>query len=132
MIDILLADEMSYDRVGLFLSKVFDCPVERIKIFSLDEFNALSEQIDESSFHCICVISSVRGSVAQLLQLFKCKINEPDGVNRIVNVALEDGIECYLPINSLNDWIFLSNSGVIKHAEQMETDGDDCYLFHLI
>jgi hypothetical protein len=132
MIDILLVDEVPNNCVGLFLSKVFDCPVERIKIISLEDFNVLTEQIDESAFHCVCVTSSVKGSVSQLLQLFRYKMGEANAFNRIVDVALEQRIKCFLPTDSLGGWIFLGDSGAIRHAQQIETDEEDSYLFRLV
>lgn len=130
MIDVLLVQKRDSSRIAGFLFDIFYCPVDRIKVFSIEGFNALDEQLDDDSFECLCVVSSVRGAVSQLLQLFRCKINDSEVVRRIAEVAFKNKIHCYLPGDLLDEYVFLGSSEIPMSVRQIECDDDDCYQFY--
>lgn len=132
MMDILLVQQHPLQQIQAFLSAVFDCSIERVKIFSLDAFNSLSEELDDLSFDCVCVFSPVHGDVAQLLQLYRYKISDSDAVKRIVDIALHNKFHCYVPSDSLGGWIYMGDGENPKHAQQISCEEEDCFLFKLI
>ncbi len=132
MMDILLVQQCPVKQIRAFLAVVFHCPIERVKIFSLDEFNSLSEELDGLSFDCVCVFSPVRGDVAQLLQLYRYKISDSDAVKRFVDIALHNKVHCYLPNDSLGEWIYVGDGVNPKRAQQISCEEEDCFLFKLI
>ncbi len=132
MMDILLVQQRPAQQIRAFLAVVFHCPIERVKIFSLEEFNSLSEELDGLSFDCVCVFSPVRGDVAQLLQLYRYKISDSDAVKRFVDIALHNKVYCYLPSDSLGEWIYVGDGDNPKRAQQISCEEEDCFLFKLI
>lgn len=132
MMDILLVQQRPLQQIQAFLSAVFDCSIERVKIFSLDAFNSLSEELDELSFDCVCVLSPVHGDAALLLQLYRYKINDSDAVKRIVDIALHNKVHCYVPSDSLGGWIYMGDSENPKRAQQISCEEEDRFLFKLI
>ena len=106
-----------------------DCFVQQSR---LDEFNSLSEELDGLSFDCVCVFSPVRGDVAQLLQLYRYKISDSDAVKRFVDIALHNKVHCYLPSDSLGEWIYVGDGDNPKRAQQISCEEEDCFLFKLI
>lgn len=132
MMDILLVQQCPVRQIRAFLAVVFHCPIERIKIFSLDEFNSLSEELDGLSFDCVCVFSPVRGDVAQLLQLYRYKISDSDAVKWFVDIALRNKVHCYLPSDSLGEWIYVGDGNNPRRAQQISCEEEDCFLFKLI
>jgi hypothetical protein len=131
MMDLLLAQQYSVSKIRSFLSEVFDCSVERVKIFSVEAFNSLDEELEDFSFDCVCVLSSVRGDVAQLLQLYRYKLSDSDALRRTVDIALQNKVHCYVPSDSLDGWIYVGDGDVPKYARQIECDEDDCFIFKL-
>jgi hypothetical protein len=131
MIDILLVNQQSPVKIKKFLSLVFDCPAEKIKILELDEFNSLTEELDKSALDCVCVHSRVRGDVSQLLQLYSYKIPNSDVIKKIIDIAFESSVPCYIPDDSLDGWTYAGDEHVPRHAHQLECDEDDCFLFRL-
>ncbi len=132
MIDILLVQQRPPQQIQAFLSAVFDCSIERVRVFSLDAFNSLSEELDDLSFDCLCVYSPVHGDVAQLLQLYRFKFSDSDVVKRIVDIALRNKIYCYLPCDSLGGWIYMGDGANPKRAQQISCEEEDRFLFKLI
>jgi hypothetical protein len=132
MIDLLLVDQHSPSQLSDFLSEIFDCSIERIRIFGIDEFNSLTEELDVSTLDCVCVSSLVRGDGSQLLQLYRYRITDSDVIKRTIDVALKNRIRCYIPHDSLDGWIYIGEDDTSKHVRQMECDQDDCFLFQLI
>jgi hypothetical protein len=132
MMDILLVQHCPVPQIRAFLSAVFDCSTERVKIFSLDEFNSLSEELNDLSFDCVCVFSPVRGDVAQLLQLYRYKTSNSDAVKRIVDIALHNKVHCYVPSDSLSGWIYMGDGESPERAQQIECEEEDNFLFKLI
>lgn len=131
MMDLLLVKHYSVSQIQSFLSEVFDCSVERVKIFSVEAFNSVDEELDDSSFDCVCVLSPVRGDVAQLLQLYRYKLSDSDALRRTVDIALQRKVHCYLPSDSLDGWIYVSDGDAPKYAQQIECDEDNCFVFKL-
>lgn len=132
MMDILLEHQHTLAQLYEFLSEVLDCSADRIKIFGIDEFNSLTEELDSSALDCVCVFSLVRGNGSQLLQLYRYKITDMDIFKRVVDISFKRKMHCYIPSDSLNGWIYVGDDAPPKHALQMECDEDDCYLFKLI
>ena len=130
--DFLLVHQHSISQIQLFLAEVFDCLSERIRIFSVEEINSLNEELDDSSLDCVCILSSVRGDASQLLQLYRYKIGGPDALTRIVDIALKNRISCYVPSNSLDGWIYVSDDFAQRRVHQITCDEEDCFLFELI
>ena len=132
MMDILLVQQYSIPKIQSFLSAVFECSIDRVKIFCIEAFNSLNEELDDFSFDCVCVFSPVRGDVAQLLQLYRYKISDADAVRRTVEIALQNRVHCYVPNDSLDGWIYVADGDVLKCAQQIESDEDDCFVFKVI
>jgi len=130
--DLLLVQQYATPQIQSFLSAVFECSVDRVKIFSVEAFNSLNEELDDFSFDCVCVFSSVRGDVAQLLQLYRYKVSNSDAVRRTVDIALHNKVHCYVPNDSLDGWIYVGDGDAPKYAQQIESDEDDCFVFKLI
>lgn len=130
--DILLEHRHPLAQLYEFLSEVIGCSVDRIKIFGIDEFNSLTEELDYSALDCVCVFSLVRGSVSQMLQLYRYQTADQDIVKRIIDVAFKKNMHCYIPSDSFDGWVYVSDDASPKDALQMECDEDDCYLFKLI
>lgn len=129
MIDILLVHQLSLSQIKSFLSMIFNCASDRILIFSIEEFNSLSEGLNDSSFDCLCVCSPVTGDVAQLLQLYRYKVSDLEAMKRTVEIALKVRVPCYVPSDSFDGWILAGDSDAPRRAQQIECDADDCYLF---
>jgi hypothetical protein len=132
MMDIFLVRQCSRSKIQSFLSKIFDCSVDRVKVLGIEEFNSLTEELDHSSFDCVCAFSSAKGDVVQLLQLYRYKVSDLEAVRRTVDIALANKIHCYLPSDSLDGWIFVGDFDVTKKVQQIQCEQDDCYLFKLI
>lgn len=132
MMDILLEYQYPLAQLYDFLSEVIGCSADRIKIFNIDEFNSLTEELDSSALDCVCVFSLVRGDGLQLLQIYRYKITDLDVVKRVVDTAFKRNMHCYIPSDSLNGWIYVGDDGTLKNAMQIECDEDDFYLFKLI
>lgn len=132
MMDLLLVQQYPVSKICSFLTAVFDCSSDRIKIFSVAEFNSLNEELDDSLLDCVCVFSSIKGDVSQLLQLYKYKISDPEATTRTVDIALKNKIHCYVPDNSFDGWIYVGDSHTTRRAKQIASDEDDCFLFKLI
>lgn len=132
MIELLLVDEYSTYKLGGFLSRVFDCSIDRIKFFSMEGFNSLTERLDERDFDCICVLSGVGGDCSELLQLYRYKLNRSLVVERIFALAPGGGINFYMPDEFSDDWNFFCGDGVVKRVRQVNCLEDDCFLFKII
>ncbi|HEY0061019.1 MAG TPA: hypothetical protein VGC21_02795 [Telluria sp.] len=129
MMDLLLEQTCDRSKIQYFLSLVFESSVARIRVFSSEEFNALNEELSDSSIDCACVFSSVSGDAAQLLQLYRYRVDQVQAVTRIAAIATQNGIRCYLPTDSLDVWICVGHGDGPKSVKQIECDEDDCYLF---
>lgn len=132
MIDLLLVDQHSSSQLSDFLSEIFDCVINRIRIFEIDKFNSLTEELDVSTLDCVCAYSLVRGDASQLLQLYRYRITDSDVIRRTIDVALKNSIRCYIPHDSLDSWIYVGEDDTPKHVRQIECDQGDCFLFQLI
>jgi hypothetical protein len=132
MMDILFGHQYPLVQLYDFLSEVIGCSVDRIRIFSIDEFNSLIEELDCSVLDCVCVFSLVRGDCSQMLQLYRYKATNEDIVRRIIDVAFKKNMRCYIPSDSFDGWVYVGHDGAPKHVLQMECDEEDCYLFKLI
>lgn len=132
MIDILMEHEYSKPKLYEFISEVFDCSIDQIKIFSIDELNSVTDELDFSKFDCICVSSYVQGKASLLLQLYRYKIDDMDVCKRVVDIAYRRSMHCYIPSDSFNGWIYVGDDREPKQARQIDCDEDDCYLFKLI
>jgi len=130
MIDFLLVDQLRPPQIIDFLSKIFDCSVERVKIFGIDEFNSLTEELNDSVLDCICVFSFVQGNASQLLQLYRYKITDSDVVKRATDVALSNKIRCYIPCDSFDGWVYVGEGDIPKHVRQIENDQENCFYFN--
>ena len=131
MIDILLEHQYSIAQLHDFLSEVFGCSVDRVKILGIDEFNSLTEELDYSALDCICVLSLVRGDCSQLLQLYRYKTSDLNAIQRVVDIAFRRNMHCYTPSDAPNGWIYVGDDDTPKHARQIECDEDYCFLFQL-
>ncbi|WP_426305834.1 hypothetical protein ACN9MJ_00440 [Acidovorax facilis] len=129
MMDILLVQQHSVSQIQNLLSAIFECPVERVKIFDADAFNALNEELDELLFDCICVIFPVRGDAAQLLQLYRYKLDESDVLRKSIEIALRDKIHCYIPNESMDGWIYVRDGETPKQVQSIESDEQDYFSF---
>lgn len=129
MIDLLLSKTFTSDQLKLNLSKVFACPSDRIKIFSVDEFNSLSEELDGSTLDCVCVHSRVFGEASQLLQLYRYAVPNSEVVDRLIQVAIEQKICCFIPVDQWNGWIHINEQGAVMRVNQLEEDEEDCFRF---
>jgi hypothetical protein len=129
MIDILLVNQHSLSQLGNLLSIVFDCSIDRVKIFGINEFNSLTEELNISTLDCVCVFSFVQGDVSQLLQLYRYKITDSDVVKRIIDIALKNKIRCYIPHDSLGGWIYVGGDDAPKHVHQIESDQENYFCF---
>jgi hypothetical protein len=129
MMDILLEQQHSVSQIQNFLSAIFECPIERVKIFDADAFNSLNEELDELLFDCICVIFPVRGDAAQLLQLYRYKLGDSDVLRKSIEMALHNKIHCYIPNESANGWIYVGDSDTPKQAQSIESDEQDYFSF---
>lgn len=132
MIDILLQRQLSLAQINNFLSDVFLCSVDRVKVFDIDEFNSLTEVLEDSALDCICVVLPVRGDVSQLLQLYRYRMDSSEVVSRIFSTAQEGGIRCYIPSDSSDVWIYVGDGSSKKYYRQLESDEEDCFSFQLI
>lgn len=132
MMDVLLVRQHSIPQIQYFLSAVFECAVDRVKVFSVEAFNFLNEEMDDFSVDCICVLSPIDGDVAQLLQLYRYKISNSDAVRRTVEIALQNKVHCYIPGDSSDGWIYVGDGDLPKCAQQIENDEDNCFAFKLI
>ncbi|WP_143086086.1 hypothetical protein [Formivibrio citricus] len=128
MIDILLVDQCALSLLGDFVSDIFGCSIDMVKVFEVDEFNSLNEELDASVLDCVCVYCPVRGGASQLLQLYRYKLSDAEVLKRIVGAALKNGIRCYIPCDSFDGWIYVGEGGIKKRVRQVECD-DDCFLF---
>ncbi|WP_426318428.1 hypothetical protein [Pseudoduganella sp. R-43] len=131
MIDLLLAEACTPDQLSLHLSRVFECSIERIKIFSIDEFNGLTEELDGSMLDCVCVHSRVLGDAAQLLQLYRYTVPNSDVVDRIIEIAIEQKFRCFIPVDQWDEWIYVNGQGEVTRVNQLEQDEEDCFRFVL-
>jgi len=131
MMDILLEHQKSPRQISSFLAKVFECSTDKIKIYSLDEFNRLNKELDTYELDCICVFSFVQGDASQLLQLYRYKMSDSNVIQRIIGIALKNKIHLYMPNGPSDDWIYIGDTGS-KHVRRMASDTDDCFYFRLI
>lgn len=132
MIDLLLSEVFTPDQIKLELSRVFNCLTERIKVFSIDEFNSLAEELDGSALECVCVYSSVFGEASQLLQLYRYEIPNSEVVERLVQVAIEQKIRCFIPVDQWDGWIYVNEQGEMIRVNQIEEDREDCFRFQRV
>ncbi|MDQ1816069.1 hypothetical protein RBA41_22485 [Massilia sp. CCM 9210] len=84
MIDFLLGYPHSSLEIKNFLSQIFDCSIERIEVFDIDEFNSLTEELDDFALDCVCVCIPVKGDASQMLQVYKYKLADSVVVGRII------------------------------------------------
>ena len=128
MMDILLESQKSASQISTFLAEVFECQVNKIKSYSLDEFNCLTKDLDAYALDCVCVFSSVQGDASQLLQLYRYNISDPDVVERVVDIALKNKIHVYIPTDPFNGWVYVGDDGP-KNVHQIDSDEDNCFYF---
>ena len=128
MIDFLVEKRMSKGEIRQFLSSVFQTDYTKIIVVTLEEFNEIGE-IYSSNIDCLCVFSNVHGNASLLLQLYRYTINIELAMKQIINVCVKEGITCYLPKNSLNEWICVDKGGHITNVKQIDEERDDVYLF---
>lgn len=129
MMDIMLVQQHSVSQIQNFLSAVFECSVERVKVFNADAFNALREELDELLFDCICVVFPVRGDVAQLLQLYRYKLDNAEVLKKTIEVALQNRIHCYIPNDLVDGWIYVGDGDAPQQAQSIENDEQDYFSF---
>jgi len=128
MMDLLLEHQKSPLEIGNFLAEVFECTADKIKIYSLDEFNSLTEELDAYAWECICIFSFVQGDASQLLQLYKYRMSNLNVIQRLTDIALKHKIHMYIPNDSLDTWVYVDDVGP-KYVRQMESDVDNCFYF---
>lgn len=128
MMDFLMKQRLSSLQIKIFLAEVFECAVDEIKIYSLDEFNCATEYIDDSALCCVCVFSFVQGDASLLLQIYRYKINDSNLIEKIINVSMKNKINIFIPENSFDDWIYVGDSG-LKHVRQIDSDEENSFYF---
>lgn len=131
MMDLLLVHECSFTKIGELLSDVFICEKERIRVFGIDEFNSLTEELDESTLDCVCVSTPMRGDASQLLQLYRYKVVDSVAYERIVEVMTKKRIRCFIPSDTFDGWNYVGDGGEFRIAHQLECDEENCVLFEL-
>lgn len=129
MIDILLGDACSPDELKLVMSRVFECSIEHIKVYGIDEFNSLAEELDGSKLACICVHSPVVGDASLLLQLYRYEIPNSEVVERIIKIAIQEKVRCFIPVDQWDGWIYVNDQGVLIPVTQLDQDEEDCFRF---
>ena len=129
MIDLLLSEACTPDQLKLILSRIFACPIDRVKVFSVDEFNSLTEELDGSIMECVCVHSIVLGDASQLLQLYRYAMPNSELIDRLMKVAIEKKIRCFIPVDQWNGWIHVNEQGKVIRVSQLEEDEEDCFRF---
>jgi len=130
MMDFLLVDKLSHIQIGEFVSKIFDCSIDRVKVFELDEFNSLTpEELDAFELDCVCKIMPARGDVSLILELIRYEITDDEVFNRIVETATKEKVRCYIAYDEFCDWIYAGEGDSPRHVFEIPHDEQDYFSF---
>jgi len=133
MMNFLLADKLSHIQIGEFVSKIFDCSIDRVKVFEMDEFHSLTpEELDNFEVDCVCKIMPVRGDASLILELIRYKITDDEVFNRIVKTATKEKVRCYIAYDDFYDWIYAGEGDSPRHVSEIPSDEDDYISFRPI
>jgi len=131
MLDILLVQKHSASQIQSFMAAALGCQVDRIKVFEAEEFYSTNEQLDDLSFDCLCIFSSISGDMAQLLQILRYEVGD-NLLGMISEVAFRDQVQLYVPLDSYNSWALLGDGESLKFAKQIDNDDVECYCFQMV
>lgn len=128
MMDFLLKNKIEKNYLIFFISKALGIDVSKICIISSEEFYS-TQYIDTSIFQCLCVFSFVTGDVKMLIQLFKIKKTNKMIEKKLIREAINLKIECYIPYNEFDEWIYINKDGDLKIIKELVSSIENEYLF---
>ncbi|HEB0655547.1 TPA: hypothetical protein RY214_002253 [Pseudomonas aeruginosa] len=128
MIDLLLKRSLSVEDIASLLFFVTGLSLGRIFVVANENFLSMKDH-DFSQCDCLCVFSHISGDASLLLQIFRCEMETEILKKKIISACLDLKIECYVPCDSFDEWIYVSEGGEINQVVQIESELEDRYLF---
>jgi hypothetical protein len=127
MIDILIKNNLSKGELLGFLMLVFSVDIEKLMVVSIIDFSEMGA-IDFSGVDCLCVYDSIGGDASKLLQLYRYKISDDELICRLQMACEIEGIACYVPRDSFDNWSLMDGGRPMKNVRQIES-AEGVFLF---
>ncbi|WP_199506878.1 MULTISPECIES: hypothetical protein [unclassified Psychrobacter] len=130
MIDFFVKEAISDERASLLLQKTFGLPENKVTVLSLQEMEALENQLPKSC-DCLGVKSLIEGDACTLLQIHRIDIPLDIFLERLQSFCKAESITCYVPSESVyansyyNYYEITPDCEMIEVSEWLKDDNED-------